>query len=109
MSELVNEQYGKLPEKTVEERIEEGKALATKLAADVKGFAYRLKATSKGEKTYVTIWVNGKAANPGKISVGVMGRPTFFPADDADLETVETFLNAVDAAGIKLKIFQAEA
>lgn len=109
MADLVNESFGSLPEKTVEERITEGKALATKLAAEVKGYSYRLKANSKGDKTYVTIWINGKTTNPGKISVGVMGRPTFFAADDADAETVDTFLDATAAVGIKLKVFNAEA
>lgn len=105
MADLVNKSFGEVEERTVEERIAEAETLATKLAK-VKGYNFRLKANTKGDKTYVSIYVNNKAGSPGKISVGTIGRPTFFAADDADTALVDTFLTATESAGIKLRVFQ---
>lgn len=108
MADLVNKTYGAVEERTVEERIAAAEALAEKLAT-VKGYSFRLKATTKGEKSFVSIYVNGKAGNPGKISVGAIGQPTFFPGDDAEMDVVDNFIHATEKAGLKLRVFTPEA
>ena len=107
----VDESFGTLPEATLEERIDAGRKLATTLMEKVKGYTYRLKTQdstkSPGEK-FVNLYINGKAgARPGRIGIGRFATPIVFPGQDES--DTEAFVNAVDAAGLKLKVYNTSA
>lgn len=109
----INESFGEMGEATFEERVEAGRRLAATLVEKLpKGlYTFKLK-TQKNEKApngeYVTVYVNAKAGErPGRLSIGKFATPILFPEDETD---AEKFINVVDAAGIKLKVYtQSEA
>jgi len=105
---VINERYGAntMDKATVEQRVSTARNLAKTLADKVPTYGYNLNAAPNkdGTKTYVTVFINGPAgAKPGKIQVGEIGAPTFFPGDD--MPTADAFLAATEAAGLKLRIF----
>ena len=103
----VDEQFGQIEEATLEERIDAGRKLAETLMGKVKGYTYRLKTQdstkSPGEK-FVNLYINGKGGSrPGRIGIGKFATPIVFPGQDES--DTEAFVNAADAVGVKLKVY----
>jgi len=110
----VDEQFGKLEMATDDERVEAARRLATQLQEKVKGYTYRLKTQSgKDKKTgadklWVNLYINGKAGvRPGRIGIGDYATPIVWPGENES--DTEAFVNAVDAAGIRLKVYSPSA
>jgi hypothetical protein len=107
----IDESFGTMPEATLEERIEAGRKLAGTLTEKVEGYTYRLKSqqsTKDPGETYVNLYINGRAGSrPGRIGIGRYATPIVFPGND-ETDT-EAFVNAVDQAGIKLKVYTVTA
>lgn len=106
----VNETFGEQPEATLDERVEAGRKLASTLLEKVKGYTYKLKtqdSTKVPGTKYVNLYINGRGGEqPGRIGIGKFATPIIFPASDH--EATEAFVNAVDAAGIKMKIYDTD-